>query len=104
MYAKAGRGSDQVMVRLPPGMRNRIKAAADVNGRSMNAEIVATLEEAYPQPELTEITRNFMKYLQTLPQEEQEKFFTAFAEGMGYSRGNTKDDLIPNPSVPKCSS
>lgn len=31
-------------------MRDRIKAAADRNGRSMNAEIVATLAEHYPPP------------------------------------------------------
>lgn len=35
------------MLRLPKGMRDRIKAAADRNGRSMNAEIVATLDETY---------------------------------------------------------
>lgn len=31
-------------------MRDRIKAAAEANNRSMNAEIVATLEEKYPAP------------------------------------------------------
>lgn len=41
---------DQYMLRLPDGMRERIKAAAEANNRSMNAEIVATLEEAYPAP------------------------------------------------------
>lgn len=45
---KPGRGSDQFPLRLPDGMRDRIKAAADAAGRSMNAEIVATLEEKYP--------------------------------------------------------
>jgi hypothetical protein len=39
---------DQFNVRFPNGMRDRIKVAADVNGRSMNAEIIATLEERYP--------------------------------------------------------
>lgn len=39
-----GRGSDQFMVRLPEGMRDRIAEAARANGRSMNAEIVARLE------------------------------------------------------------
>lgn len=39
---------DQFNVRFPEGMRDRIKAAADQNGRSMNAEIVATLAEKYP--------------------------------------------------------
>lgn len=42
--------SDKFMLRLPDGMRQRIKAAADANNRSMNAEIVATLEERYPHP------------------------------------------------------
>lgn len=41
---------DQFIVRLPDGMRDRIKAAAETNNRSMNADIVATLEEAYPAP------------------------------------------------------
>lgn len=48
--AKASRGSDQFVVRLPDGMRDRIKAAADKNGRSMNAEIVATLDIHFPEP------------------------------------------------------
>lgn len=48
MSSKIGRESDKFMLRLPDGMRDRIKAAAEVNGRSMNAEIVATLHEKYP--------------------------------------------------------
>ncbi|WP_374292601.1 Arc family DNA-binding protein [Paenirhodobacter enshiensis] len=42
---------DRFIVRLPDGMRDRIKSAAEANNRSMNAEIVATLEEKYPAPE-----------------------------------------------------
>lgn len=41
---------DKFMLRLPDGMRDRIKAAAEANNRSMNAEIVATLEDKYPEP------------------------------------------------------
>ncbi|AYF00464.1 Arc family DNA-binding protein [Paracoccus yeei] len=41
---------DQFMLRLPDGMRDRIKVAAERNNRSMNAEIVASLEEKYPAP------------------------------------------------------
>ena len=41
---------DRFIVRLPDGMRDRIKAAAEANNRSMNAEIVATLGEKYPEP------------------------------------------------------
>lgn len=38
---------DKYIVRLPSGMRDRIKAYADRHGRSMNAEIVVRLKEAY---------------------------------------------------------
>lgn len=40
---------DKFVLRLPDGMRDRIKAAADVAGRSMNSEIVSVLEKAYPE-------------------------------------------------------
>ncbi len=38
--------TEQFMLRLPDGMRDRIKAAAEANNRSMNAEIVARLDES----------------------------------------------------------
>jgi len=41
---------DKFVVRLPSGLRERIKELADRNSRSMNAEIVAVLEEKYPIP------------------------------------------------------
>ena len=44
--------SDKFMLRLPDGMRDRIKLAADANNRSMNAEIVALLEEKFPPPDI----------------------------------------------------
>lgn len=47
MASKHGRGSDQFPLRLPDGMRQRIKQAADENGRSMNAEIVMRLDESF---------------------------------------------------------
>ncbi|MEH6721029.1 MAG: Arc family DNA-binding protein [Aurantimonas endophytica] len=44
------RNSEQFQLRMPDGMRERIRTAAESNDRSMNAEIVATLEEKYPAP------------------------------------------------------
>ena len=41
---------DQFMLRLPDGLRDRIRAKAEKNGRSMNAEIVQLLESEYPEP------------------------------------------------------
>ena len=56
---------DKFIVRLPDGMRDRIKATADANKRSMNAEIVATLEEKYPAPKdrLPPDMRRVMEFL-----------------------------------------
>ncbi|RVJ69767.1 Arc family DNA-binding protein [Sinorhizobium meliloti] len=48
MTAISTRDQNKFIVRLPEGMRDRIKAAAERNNRSMNAEIVATLEMMYP--------------------------------------------------------
>lgn len=41
------RGADQFNLRLPDGMRDQIKAAADQSGRSMNAEIISRLEASF---------------------------------------------------------
>ena len=46
---KVGRGSDQFMVRMPPGMRDALAAEADRSGRSMNAEIVARLDASFEE-------------------------------------------------------
>lgn len=55
-----GRESDKFMLRLPDGMRDRIKAAADANNRSMNSEIVATLEDKYPAPKASPLSERAM--------------------------------------------
>ena len=56
-----GRGSDQVKLRLPDGMRDELKEAAKVNGRSMNAEIIARLKKcsAMDTEKDSDITKNF---------------------------------------------
>lgn len=38
---------DKVIVRLPDGMRDQLKSAAEANNRSMNAEIVSRLEGSF---------------------------------------------------------
>ncbi|RWE11556.1 MAG: Arc family DNA-binding protein [Mesorhizobium sp.] len=44
------RNQDQFLVRLPDGMRDRIKAKADRAGMSMNEAIVFVLESWFPAP------------------------------------------------------
>lgn len=42
--------SEKVMIRAPVGLRERIKAGAQANRRSVNSEIVFILERAFPAP------------------------------------------------------
>lgn len=42
--------ADRYIVRFPEGMRDRLKDAAAANNRSMNAEIVARLQESFEAP------------------------------------------------------
>lgn len=41
---------DKYVLRMPDGLRDRIKAYAERHGRSMNAEIVRILEREFPAP------------------------------------------------------
>lgn len=50
--------SDKFMLRLPDGMRDRIKSAADKNNRSMNAEILAAIESWINRPTPEEVERD----------------------------------------------
>jgi hypothetical protein len=54
--SRGSRTADQFLLRLPEGMRDRIRQAAEANGRSMNAEVLATLAEAYPGPEAPDLS------------------------------------------------
>lgn len=50
MSEQNAQNQDKFIVRLPDGLRDRIRLAAESNHRSMNAEVVALLEENYPAP------------------------------------------------------
>ena len=39
---------DKIVIRVPDGMRERIKRIADANNRSVNAELLILLERTYP--------------------------------------------------------
>ncbi|PIO99651.1 Arc family DNA-binding protein [Pleomorphomonas carboxyditropha] len=45
------RNTEQLALRLPDGLRDRIKIAAATNHRSMNAELIMQLERLYPADE-----------------------------------------------------
>jgi hypothetical protein len=69
------RDHDKFMLRLPDGMRSRVTEAAKENGRSMNAEIVAVLEEKFPAPipeaDLHKMIGDLMRQLESASPEER---------------------------------
>lgn len=63
-----GRESDKFMLRLPDGMRDRLKQIADDNHRSMNAEVVSALEKWI---EDAEYHKGLDEYYAALPEPER---------------------------------
>lgn len=58
--ARASKQSDQFPLRLPPGLRDLVREAADQNNRSMNSEIVTVLQRAmnaHPENEKADAQR-----------------------------------------------
>lgn len=51
--------AERFQVRMPPGLRDRIAAAAKANGRSMNAEIVHRLSESLEDSAITKMLNEF---------------------------------------------
>ena len=47
MSKRPAQTDDKYVLRMPDGMRDRLKAEAEANGRSMNAEIVLRLEQSF---------------------------------------------------------
>ena len=69
MNERTPQSKDKFIVRLPDGLRDRIKIVADANGRSMNSEVVAVLEERFPAPFGDEVTDPGAQFLRGLAAE-----------------------------------
>lgn len=66
---------EQFVLRFPAGMRDRIKAAAEENSRSMNAEIIARLEASLePGADKDEQIEWLHDYLESQAQERQKLY------------------------------
>lgn len=71
--------ADRFQVRMPEGLRDRIREAADANSRSMNAEIVATLEKAYPAPK-NEKLEGLLDIMERLSKQERQELIKKLSQ------------------------
>lgn len=85
---------DRYMLRLPDGMRDRIKAAAETNNRSMNAELVATLEEKYPAPPPDAEAEKLAAIFEALSHSAQKQFVNKYVMKK-FSLDDIADGLVP---------
>ena len=106
--ASKKRQSEKFIVRFPEGMRDRIRNIAETNNRSMNAEIIATLQEKYPPPVIS--AEFFVNYLREMTKttnlEEQETRLTAVNNtmktlGADFQAYISGEDIILRPVSPK---
>lgn len=77
---------DKYVLRLPDGMRDRIKLAADKNNRSMNAEIISRIEFSFAKEEEQQ---EWDRYIEFLEKDQ------AHVEGE-YLAGKTDNPITPD--------
>lgn len=93
MSGLTSRESDKFMLRMPDGMRDRVRIAAEANGRSMNAEIVAALEDKFPEEHYTtsiSIALNWLQlalYKEEIDKEDMRKHILAAQEDLEALQG-----------------
>jgi hypothetical protein len=85
---------DQFVLRFPSGMRDRIKVAAERNGRSMNAEIVARIELADEVPRLREV-HNQLRAQNDYLRSENDKIKKMTSDG------NLPNEILARKIIPK---
>lgn len=81
-------GTVQIALRISPDLRERIKATAEANNRSVNSELTATLEEQYPKPFSADedLTMACVSALMFGPKRGGDKFTSEYLDAIRYVR------------------
>lgn len=73
---------DKIIIRVPEGMRDRIKRVADSNNRSVNAELLVLLDRTYPdETKLDEHLQDIADLVGKLPAEKERTFGAPYSTG-----------------------
>lgn len=81
---------DKIIIRVPNGMRDRIKRVADANNRSVNAELLILLERTYPDETLIDgYLQDIADLVGKLPVENREEAWRAVFDRLDTLRNET---------------
>jgi hypothetical protein len=81
---------DKIIIRVPDGMRERIKRAADANGRSVNAELLVLLDKTYPEASLLDTcVQEIAEVLRSLPVENRAEAWQEVFDRLEVARKET---------------
>lgn len=85
------RSLDKIIIRLPDGLKERIRRVAVKNDRSVNAELLVLLERAYP-PEtvLDEYIRDIADLVRMAPADDQPGLWQSVIEKVETASRGTK--------------
>ncbi|MBB3521089.1 Arc family DNA-binding protein [Rhizobium sp. BK456] len=81
---------DKIIIRVPNGLRDRIKRVADFNNRSVNAELVVLLERTYPpETKIDEYLQDIAGIVGKLPAENRADAWRAVFDRLDALRNET---------------
>ena len=82
------RSLDKIIIRLPDGLKERIRRVAEKNDRSVNSELLLLLERAYP-PEaiIDEYVRGMADLVKSFPAEAQADLWRSIVEKIKAASG-----------------
>lgn len=81
---------DKIIIRVPNGMRDRIKRVADSNNRSVNAELLVLLDRTYPdEAKIDEHLQDVAGLVGKLPAEKRDEAWRAVFEKLDALRNVT---------------
>jgi hypothetical protein len=75
------RSLDKIIIRLPDGLKERIRRVAEQNDRSVNAELLVLLERTYP-PEtiIDEYIEHIVEVVRMSPADDQSPLWQSIIE------------------------
>lgn len=84
---------DKVVIRLPDGLKERIRRVAEENGRSVNSELVTLLDRTYPAVSaIDEYIEAIASIIEKQPATDRDVVWDSLIERIGELRSKSASD------------